>query len=324
MANDVWYDFFIESLSKKYPKKSQLVDVLMDLLCLEREAVYRRLRKEVIFTVHEVVKITSEWDISLDELIGSQDGAISFMMKSINYYDPSEEELKEVQRRVKRIEHLKTSPNSECMEVCNRLPRSFTTKYPILFRFDNFRWAYQYGTNIAEIKGNPLFSQIVVSKKLYQEMHDYQEFIQHVGSMSYIWDHMMFDHFIRDITYFHSILLITDKEKDLLKQKTLELLDYLMEVANYGYIPETQKKVNIYISKIHIDTNYSYFYTDELKICRVYAFDKYDLFSYDTKMIENFRTWMQMKKRTSIQISEVDEKSRIEFFAKQRKLLEQL
>jgi len=41
-------------------------------------------------------------------------------------------------------------------------------------------------------------------------------------------------------------------------------------------------------------------------------------------MIENFKAWMQMKKRTSIQISEVDERSRIEFFTTQRRLIETL
>jgi len=34
--------------------------------------------------------------------------------------------------------------------------------------------------------------------------------------------------------------------------------------------------------------------------------------------------WMQLKKRTSIQISEVDVKSRIEFFTAQRQLVESL
>jgi len=318
--NDTWYDFFVESLSKRHPKKSQLVEVLMDLLCLEREAVYRRLRKEVVFPIHEIVKISAAWNISLDELIGIHTGTISFMMKKINYFDPSEEELLEVRRRVHRLEHLKEYNNSECMEVCNKLPRSLTTLFPILFRFDNFRWAYQYG-NLNE---KPLFSKMIISKRMYRKISDYQENIRHIDSMGYVWDPMMFEYLVHDILYFHSILLITDKEKGLLKQKLLELIDYLLDIANKGYFPETKKKVNIYISKVQIDTNYSYFYTEELKMCRIHAFDKYDLFSYDTELVENFRMWMQMKKRTSIQISETDEKSRLDFFTRQRELINTL
>jgi hypothetical protein len=41
-------------------------------------------------------------------------------------------------------------------------------------------------------------------------------------------------------------------------------------------------------------------------------------------MIEDFVTWMQLKKRASVKISEVDEKSRIEFFTKQRQVVDTL
>jgi hypothetical protein len=41
-------------------------------------------------------------------------------------------------------------------------------------------------------------------------------------------------------------------------------------------------------------------------------------------MVSNFKTWMQLKKRSAIQISEVDERSRIEFFTKQRKIVDSL
>jgi hypothetical protein len=170
----------------------------------------------------------------------------------------------------------------------------------------------------------PKFSQITFTEQFLQELENYAQTIKQVAVMNYIWDHKIFDHLIRDIQYFHSILLITDEEKKLIKKELLTLLDYLLEVANKGCFPETNKKVNIYISKVNIGTNYSYIYTEELKMCRVHVFEKFDLFSFNTEMINNFRAWMQLKKRTSIQISEVDEKSRIEFFRAQRQLAEEL
>jgi hypothetical protein len=41
-------------------------------------------------------------------------------------------------------------------------------------------------------------------------------------------------------------------------------------------------------------------------------------------MVEKFRKWMQLKKRTSISISGMDEKSKMEYFAKQRQLIDSL
>jgi len=63
-----WYDIFIDLIYNKYPKKHILVQELMGLLIIEREAVYRRLRGDVIFTAHEVAKISMAWDISLDDI----------------------------------------------------------------------------------------------------------------------------------------------------------------------------------------------------------------------------------------------------------------
>ena len=320
MEENVWYDFFIETLYKKYPQKNQLIEALMNLLSIEREAVYRRLRKEVAFPSHEIAKIALEWDISLNQFVSMHAGNVSFVMKPINYFNPSKEEWSTIQERVQRIEHLKNSPNSECMEVCNRLPRSLTAGFPILYRFDNFRWAYQYGN----IEGRPTLSKVVISKRIHHEIVEYYKLIKNIETMSYIWDYKIFEYLVKDILYFHSIHLVTDQEKEHLKKATLDLLDYLLEVATKGCFPETQKKVNLYISKVSIDSNYSYFYTDKLKVCRIHAFDKYDLFSYDTEMVNSFRAWMQLKKRTSIQISEVDERSRIEFFMNQRQAVNQL
>jgi hypothetical protein len=318
--NEMWYDFFVDSLYKKYPKKSQLVETLIDLLCLEREAVYRRLRKEVAFPIHEIVKIASTWNISLDEIIGINKGAISFMMKPINYIDPSEEEIIEVQNRIHRLEHLETSSDSECMEVCNKLPRSLIAGFAALYQFKVFRWAYEYGNR----EENMRFSQITFPEYASQELESYARIIKHVANMTYIWDHKIFDYLVSDIQYFHSILLITDEEKKRIKTELLALLDYLMEIANRGCFPETNNKVTICISKVNVDSNYSYFYTEELKMCRIHVFEKFDVFSFNTELVDNFRTWMQLKKRTSVQISEVDEKSRIEFFMKQRELVNKI
>jgi len=320
MTNNVWYDYLLETLMARYPKRVKLVAALIDLLNLEREAVYRRLRKDVLFTPHEIVKIASAWNISLDEITNINNGTVSFTMKAINYLNPSEEEFHEIQKRIRRLEHLKKTQNSEYLAVCNRLPRSLTTGYPLLYRFDIFRWAYQYSNEPV----TPIFSKITISEQLTQEMADFYLLMKQVSNFSYIWDSLIFEHIVHEVLYFHSILLITDEEKELLRAELLTLLDYMSEVANKGYFPETKKKVNLYISKINIDTNYSYFYTEKLRICRIHAFEKHDIFTFDTRMVEDFRTWMQLKKRTSIQISEVDEKSRIDFFMKQRNLVENM
>jgi len=321
MTKDMWYDYFLEALSKKYPKKTQLAQALMDLLNIEREAAYRRLRKDVVFPAYEIGTIALAWNISLDELVGVNSGQVAFQMRRMNYIEPSEEELNRLRIIIQSINHLKNFPDAEFMDICNKLPRKLLAGYGYLNQFYLFKWMYQYGDEEENVMP---YSQAIISKEKAQLTTEYYRAVKQIPSSGFIWDRKIFDYLIHDIQYFHSIYLITDEEKDLIKKDLYDLLDYMHEVANKGYYPETQNKVDLYISHLNVDTNYSYTFTPETNICYIHAFEKYEIYTLNTEMVTHFRAWMQLKKRTSIKISEVDEKSRIEFFTKQRQLVDDL
>ena len=321
--NNEWNDVFMEMLYKKYPKKNQLAEALMDLLCIEREAVYRRLRKDVMFPVNEVVKIASAWNLSLDETIGLTSQKVSFQMHPLNYLTPSKEDMDFLRERVQAIKHLNDVPDSGHVVVCNHLMRSLIAGFPNLYKFIVFKWAYEY-YNSGNEKSSTTLSDTVIPEKVLEQMDIYNKYIKCVTNTIYILDNMIFENFVRDIQFFHSIFLLTDEEKEILKKELHALLDYLLEVANLGYFPETKNRVNIYISMLHINTNYSYLYSEGAEACRVHAFNMYDVTSYNQEMIENFKAWLQKKKGTSFKISESDEKSRIEFFMKQRQIVDEL
>jgi hypothetical protein len=61
-----------------------------------------------------------------------------------------------------------------------------------------------------------------------------------------------------------------------------------------------------------------------MKSCYINAFGKFVISSYDAEMVSQFRDWMTLKKRAAVQISEVNERKRIEFFVKQRKIVDKL
>ena len=318
MESDVWYETFTEILYKKFPKKTQLIQALMDLLSLEREAVYRRLRKEVIFSAFEIIKIASAWNISFDEIINVNSGQVAFQMYPVNYLDPSPNELIFLRGVIRTIYYLQNLPDTETMHICNKFPRDLVSGFPYLNLFYLFKWVYEY-SNEKEIF--PL-SKIMLSKDKIELEKDYYNAVKVIPNVNMIFDCNIFSYFIDDVLYFCSIQLITDNEKELIKRDLLALLDYLLEVANKGCYPETENKVNLYISQLNIDTNYSYIWSPEINACFVHAFEKYEIHSFNSEMTTNFKSWMNLKKRTSVQISEVDERSRIEFFTKQRQLVE--
>jgi hypothetical protein len=179
---------------------------------------------------------------------------------------------------------------------------------------------YQYGETNKTIP----YSEIQTSEEKIKLTEEYNKAIKNVPNNNFILDNKIFEFLLNDIKYFASIYLITNEEKKLIKKDILALLDYMQEIANKGYYPETNCKVNLYISHLNIDTNYSYTLSSEANICYIHVFEKFEIYTFDSDLILDFINWMQMKKRTSIQISEVDERSRVEFFTKQRALIENL
>ena len=315
-----WYDCFMEALFERFPKRLQLSQALIDLLCIEREAVYRRLRRDVTFPVNEIVKIALEWNISLDDLIGINTGQVSFQMQPVNYLNPSPDELDYLRYIIRSINNLRNYPSTELMVISNKLPRQLLSGYKNLNKFYLFKWIYQYGHEKEVVP----FSKIEVSGEKQQVDNEYNLAIKQIPDSSFIWDSRIFEYLISNIQYFNSIRMITDQEKDMIKEELIEMLDYLLKVAGNGCYPETQNKVNLYVSQLSVDTNYSYTFSPEAKICFIHVFEKCEIYTYNAEMAKNFKKWMQLKKRSSIQISEVDVRSRIDFFSKQQQLIDSL
>ncbi|MCL2328334.1 MAG: hypothetical protein FWC39_07450 [Bacteroidetes bacterium] len=317
-----WYDNFLDALRRKHPKKSELAEALMDLLAIEKESAYRRLRKDIVFSSHEIAKIAYTWNISVDETLGADAYKVLFRMHLINYLEPTKETLNVLRNRIQALSYLQDAPDSEYILVCNNLLWSLAVDYPVLYKFNVFRWAYEYCNEFS--CSNTAFNDLVLSEKLLKEIVTYYRTLKKVANTTYILDGMMFDFTVREIRFYHSIFLISDEDKQALKTALYALLDYLEEVASKGYFPETGRKVQIYISTLNISTNYSYFYCGEIISCCVHAFSMYDIFSYNSEISEDFKVWMQKKKRASILISEADIRSRIEFFKKQREIIDSL
>ena len=320
MQNEKWNDCFIKALYERFPQKSQLMKELSDLLHIEREAVYRRLRQDVIFSMQEVVKISVAWNISLDRITGIHSGLVPFFMQPVNYLEPSEQELKFLRHIIHSVDLLKDIPDTEFRNICNKLPRQLLAGFDQLNKFHLFRWMYKYGNAKYVVP----FSQVNISEEKIRLDAEYYRAIKNVPKSVFLFDENLFDYLVYDIRYFHSIKMITCEEKDHIKKDLFALLNYLKEVARYGSYPETNSEVHLYISRLCIDTNYSYVFTKQANICFVHVFDKFEIYTYEPDMVANFRIWMQLKQRSSIQISGVDEKSQIEYFEKQHRTVDTL
>jgi hypothetical protein len=319
MLNDVWYHEFLKTLSSKYPKKNQLVEALMDLLHIEREAVYRRLRKEVFFTINEFVQIATVWNISVDDILGLHFKEFRFKVQLMDYLHPSDEDLRTLRNMVHYFEEIKNSPDLEYMEVGNKLPRMLVIGFPLVNRMSLLRWTYHAGMSVLPL------SKIFYTDEVSKYATAYHQAAKKLPQVSFVVDVRSLNYLIEDIRYFHSIMLVSDEEKEQLKNELYAIIDYGLEIAGKGCWPETGNKVNLYVSQLNIDTSYNYYYYNgATRSSSVHIFGRSEIYTDDKVMIDKIRTMMHAKKQSSILISGVNEQSRIAYFEEQRKMVDSL
>ena len=88
MMTDKLNSGLIESMKEKIPEGANLANLLMDILYIGKEAVYRRLRGEVPFTFTEAAVISQKLGVSLDQLIGANFGGNALFRGSISCIMP--------------------------------------------------------------------------------------------------------------------------------------------------------------------------------------------------------------------------------------------
>ncbi|MDR0799564.1 MAG: hypothetical protein LBN18_07400 [Dysgonamonadaceae bacterium] len=316
--SNVGYDQFIQSLYVKYPKKAKLTEALVELLSIEREAVYRRLRKDVLFSIYEIAKIAHAWNISIDNIFGiAIEKSYRFQMDYFSYNQPTKQDLETLEDYVQLIKNMAAAPDSTYVEISNVLPRSLFCAFPLLSKFHVFKWMYFYGTE----KDICPFSQLTPPQKIMELAAEYAEWTTKLAHVSYIWDEMIIRYLLNDIRYFASIYLITAEEVQLLKEELSNFLNYVENLAVHGCFPGTNNKLDLYISRVNLDTNYCYFSSPSIKVGALRAFILSLAISTEEEICDKFQNWITMQKRVAMLISQVDEKQRIEFFRGQRALI---
>ena len=159
-----------------------------------------------------------------------------------------------------------------------------------------------------------------IPQKIVDKQKEYANAINHIHSVDYIWDNMIFSHLINDIQYFCGIHLISDEDKNLLKEELFRVADDLEELATRGK-SQMGNDIRIYISNINFEATYSYLDTStvQLSLIRIYSINS--ISTQDSEMFRGLKAWIQSLKKFSTLISESGEMQRIQFFKQQREII---
>lgn len=317
MKTDTLHNNLIYAIRDRLPNGTNVANTLMDILFIGKEAVYRRLRGEVPFTLFEVATISKELGISIDQIIGScsSNNAV-FQLGQLQYEHPLENDYSMLEASVGSIKHLSADPNAEIGSSANMLPLSLLLKYDYLTKLRLFKWKYHYSS----IKDMEQFDELVVPDRLQRIHNEYTEEISKINNTYYIWDSMIFLYMINDIKYFSNINFINKSEVQQMKEELLMLLDEIEDIAASGK-NKAGNKMEIYISDTNFEATYSYVQSHNCNLSMIWVFTINAILSNDEKMFNQLKEWIQSLKRFAVLISESGEMQRVQFFRKQRELI---
>lgn len=130
----------IEAVKEKLPLKENLANLLIDTLYIGKEAIYRRLRGEVPFTLEEAALISRKLGVSLDNVIGVcfSSNAV-FDLNVVDHEDPFETYYSLLKKYVNVLHALQNDPSSSMGTKTSIFSASILTRWKFLKKYMIFK-----------------------------------------------------------------------------------------------------------------------------------------------------------------------------------------
>ena len=322
LTEDVFfYQEFISAVRDKIPHHAAIVKTITDILDIDKDAVYRRLRGDVDFSFTEMAIIARELGISLDNIarIRNISSGKPARLYLCNHTNPTDYDYEMYESHIHLLKSIKDEPGTSIMDAGNIFPIYLFLNHEYITRFYLFRWcqANNYGSSIP-------FHEITIHERLKDAHKNICEYARHVTSTLYMFNYILFDRFVKNVHYYHKIRLVNDEDVSLIKNDLIALLNYIENLAVKGKYTETGKEVSIYLSDIAFDANYFCLKSSHTLFTMIRVFLLDFVVSYNSDLFKDTYTWIRTLQRTSTLISVSGEKLRTEFFDEQRKIIDTL
>lgn len=321
MKDKILNEVFIEAVKEEVTDSKKLASVLMSILNIEKEAIYRRLRNEVPFTFSEIVDICRALSISIDKIAALDAMSTPYQFQMIDYVYPDKNNYLKIENYINLLTHVVSEPFSELAEVTNSIPELLFLNHKYITKFYIFNWDYHYHFASKPIK---YFHEIEIEDKLYELQKLHYVKTKEIQCSYFIWDMNIFKNLVDNLKIYANLTYISKEDIKNIKQDLFDFLDYIEDVAIKGCYPETGKRVLIYLSDFSIDTNYSYLESTTHKLSLFKVFSMNSMSSIRENSFTTMKNWVDSYKRFSTLISVSGEKARRLFFDKQRKIISTL
>jgi len=312
---------FLAALKEKFSKQTLLISAVEDILKIERESAYRRIKGIVQFTIREMGILAHHLNISLDDLLNDhQTNVLHIHMLCPRAGESLEERTQRVKEYIDKIKMIENSTESELGVAYANLPMEFYTPHPHLLKFIYFRWGNYY-------VGPEKFKDFA-KWKIPDYIHNYHANVMRMfGNMKkllYIWDKSIIWDIANDLKHFASVRMITENDIMKIKNDLHNMLNELERLVAAGGTLNNPDKIEFYISHVKIGVTYSYLWSKEYAASYITSLYMLSTINENRATCTNVREWVKSLRRVSTLISGTGEKERILFFKEQHQIIEQI
>lgn len=314
------HEEFILALNEKIPNKKQRVDLISDILKIEKEPAARRLSGKVFFSIQQMGIIANELGILLDSLMRKDKRYrwIPFMLESPMSLTSMDSMHDLISQNVDMMLHVSQKPTT-LGTIIHSLPLEIYVDYPILMKFMFFKWGHYF---IGNEEFNSFSNWKIPDKlSLYKDKMD--RINEKIESALYIWDSSLIWTLTGEINYLHKMHVISTEEKKQLKDELKQMLDQLEKYLRRNFISEgIHKNVSFYVSHVNIGQSSLYLFSD---VKQVSFLQNSFSFSQPDESYENFiniKNWINSFKNISVLISGSGSLERRLFFKEQDRIID--
>ena len=320
VESNLLYREFMAAMQERITHKSTLANTIADILAIDKDAVYRRLRGEVSFSFAEMANIARKLGISLDIIAGiNTEQCRSIRLALTKHIDPTETDYIMFNEYINTLKFIKDEPDTKIMEGGNHFPNYLFFDYEYITRVIMFTWSQgsYFGKRLP-------FHEVTIPERMRDLQKQACYYARHIKSTIYLWENKIFEQFVSNVKFFAKVRLIKEEDIAMIKNDLILFLTNVEKLAVTGKHKETGNEVSIYIGDINAGSNFGYIESKNLRISLFRAFFLNSFSSLDSLLFDEISSWLLTAQRLTTLISVSGEKFRTEYFEKQREIINTL
>lgn len=314
-------ELFINLLRNKISDDKKIATILSEILDVQKESVYRRLRNEVVFTFSEITQISHSLSISLDHIVGMEDDYYPYILKSVNNKEIRKDIYSVLNEYSDWAKRLVKEEKNKFSIVTSTIPIAFSFSHEYLMKWVLYNWDYRRYYQTGPLKR---FDNIDFDPYIFDLSRDVATTFKGIAQSDFILDKTFLQDLISDIITFRIFKCIGEEDVKKIKNELILFLDYLETIAIEGCYLESGNKVSIYISEIKPRSGFGYARAENYNISFIKLFTFDSIISFSKKCFSDTCNWVKSYERASTLISVSSELNRTTFFEEQRRILDNL